>query len=235
MDGQPNVLSDNESILRSTANVEWDAIPSAIERVASKLEMQLQPRGFRAALFGIGLMPPLIALGARLGNKCEITPMLRHRDSNLWYWPAPKPRSDFFRTEGFDDIIPGSKDITLLLAFTSEPDAMTRTAESLGYPVLAVRAKVEFQGNGALGHPVDGHLFQAKMQRLLHRLFDEFAVQRVHVLPCASNAACVFFGQAFDSHHPDLIVYDFHKDEMIPRLRIRNHDNRCIIHPPPHR
>lgn len=229
MDGQPNVLSDNEPILRSKTNVEWEVIPSAVERVASQLEMQLQPHGFRAALFGIGLMPPLIALGARLGNKSEITPMLRHRDSNLWYWPAPEPRNDFFSIEGFDDLRSGSEDVTLLLAFTAEPSAMSRTAQSLEYPVLAVRAKAEFQGNGALGHPADGDLFRATIQRLLHRLFDEFAVRRVHVLPCASNAACVFFGQAYDSHHPELIVYDFDREEMVPRLRIHNHDNRCLI------
>ena len=62
------------------------------------------------------------------------------------------------------------------------------------------------------------------MQELLHRLKDAHGVQRVHVLPCASNAACVYWGQSFDSYHPELLVYDFaEKGEcMVPRLRIAN-------------
>ena len=56
-------------------------------------------------------------------------------------------------------------------------------------------------------------------------------MQTVHVLPCASNAACVFFGQAFDSYHPDLLIYDFVSEGngMVPRLEITNVDNECIV------
>ena len=69
------------------------------------------------------------------------------------------------------------------------------------------------------------------MQELLHRLVDDHGVRRVHVLPCASNAACVFFGQSFDSHHPDLVIYDFGTggETMVPRLSVVNENNECKV------
>ena len=42
-----------------------------------------------------------------------------------------------------------------------------------------------------------------------------------------------FFGQSFDSHHPELILYDFanQSDCMVPRLRIVNENNECKVKP----
>ncbi|MCE9853768.1 SAVED domain-containing protein, partial [Shewanella chilikensis] len=55
---------------------------------------------------------------------------------------------------------------------------------------------------------------------ILQKLHDQFAVKRVHLLICASNAACVFVGQAFDLYQPALLVYDFDGDEMRAKLSI---------------
>ena len=83
----------------------------------------------------------------------------------------------------------------------------------------------------AIAHPKDGAEFRQRMQELLHRLRDTHGVRNVHVLPCASNAACVFFGQAFDSYHPELVIYDFASDgnSMVPRLGIANVNNECRV------
>lgn len=35
------------------------------------------------------------------------------------------------------------------------------------------------------------------------------------------NAASVFIGQAYDLHHPEILVYDFVKDGMEPRIMIQ--------------
>ena len=108
---------------------------------------------------------------------------------------------------------------------------MRSTAQSLGTRVVSVVARTEYLGNGALGHPDDGASFRQRMQELLHRLGDEHGVRRVHVLPCASNAACVFFGQSFDSYHPELVIYDFAPEGgcMLPRLRIVNVNNESKV------
>ena len=232
VDGQLSVVSENESALESIdANSYWRLMPQIINSVADRILMQSHVRAYRAALFAMGLMPSLIALGAKLGNKSEITPMLRSRDHGLWYWPAAKPRGNFFTVKGLANLESREHEVCLHLALTASPEIMGETARSLGYKLVSVVANDDVLGNGALGHPIDGYSFRQRMQELMHKLRDRHGVERIHVLPCASNAACVFFGQAFDSHHPELLLYDFSPIEgpMVPRLRIRNIDNRCSI------
>ena len=122
-------------------------------------------------------------------------------------------------------------EVCLLLGLTAVPKAIWSTAESLGMGVVSVVARTEYLGNGALGHPDDGAAFRQRMQELLHRLRDAHGVRRVHVLPCASNAACVFLGQSFDSYHPELVIYDFapQGDRMVARLAIENVNNECKV------
>ena len=203
---------------------------TAVEQTAVDILLQAHSEGYRAALFAMGLMPALIALGAKLGNKCDITPMLRYRENGLWYWPMTEPRGEFYTIDGLDQLS-GEGDVCLLLGLTAVPDTMQSTADNLGMRVVSVVARTEYLGTGALGHPDDGATFRQRMQELLHRLRDTHGVRSVHVLPCASNAACVFFGQAFDSHHPDLLIYDFASDGhgMVPRLRVANVNNECKI------
>ena len=232
LDGQLLTISDNEATLRSLEGEPlWRAMSTAVTQAAAAIEMQAHREGYRAALFAMGLMPALIALGAKLGNKCEITPMLRHRDNALWYWPARDPRGEFFTIKGLDGLSDREGEACLVLGLTAVPRTLRLTAESLGMRVVSVCARSAYLGNGALGHPDDGAAFRQRMQELLHRLVDDHGVRRVHVLPCASNAACVFFGQSFDSQHPDLVVYDFATggETMVPRLKVVNEDNECTV------
>lgn len=234
LDGQLLTVNDNEAILRSLeGELLWRAMSTAVEQAAAAIEMQAHRDGYRAALFAMGLMPALIALGAKLGNKCEITPMLRYRENDLWYWPVNEPRGEFFTIEGLDRLSAQEGEACLLLGFTAVPRVMRATAESLRVGMVSVFALGEYLGNGALGHPADGAIFRQRMQELLHRLRDDHGVRKVHVLPCASNATCVFFGQSFDSHHPELVIYDFasQSDHMVPRLRIVNENNECAVKP----
>ena len=86
LNGTLRTVNDNEAVLRSLEGVGlWDAMATAVEQTAADILLQAHGEGYRAALFAMGLMPALIALGAKLGNKCEITPMLRYRENGLWY------------------------------------------------------------------------------------------------------------------------------------------------------
>lgn len=228
VDGQLRRLNDNEKVLRDVEPEQmWPLMPATITQAAADILAQTHTNSYRAALFAMGLMPPLIALGALLGNKNEITPMLRDRDSGLWYWPNEDPGDAFYEVTGIDALATSSHDVTLEFAFTARPEAMKRTTEALGHPVITLMAKS--MRNGALAHPVEGYRFRQHMQEILHRLRDEFGVKRVHLLPCASNAACVFFGQAFDSSHPELQIYDFSGQSMTARLLVSNHGNACHV------
>ena len=234
LDGELRTVNDNEAVLRSLEGENlWRTMVTAVEAAAAGIEMQTHAEGYRAALFAMGLMPALIALGAKLGNKCDITPMLRYRENGLWYWPVDAPRGEFFTVEGLNQLAGHTGEACLLLGLTAVPEAMRSTAKSLGMGAVSVVARAEYLGNGALGHPEDGASFRQRMQELLHRLADVHGVRRVHLLPCASNAACVFFGQSFDSYHPELLIYDFAPggDRMVPRLRIANVNNETKIKP----
>lgn len=231
LDGRLNMLNDNESMLRSIEpEALWPHMPEVINRTADGILMQIHNNAYRAALFAIGLMPSLISLGAKLGNKNEITPMLRHRENGLWFWPSSKPQGEFYEIHGMQELSDDESEIVLQLALTATPTTMLETSGALGFKTVSVTAKEKCVGNGALSHPVDGYHFRQRMQELLHTLKDQHAVQRVHLLPCASNAASVFFGQAFDSYHPELLIYDYVADAaMVPRLRIYNANNACVV------
>ena len=232
LDGQLRRLHDNDRTLRDAdPNIVWSLMPDTIEATAADIIAQSSTESYRAALFAMGLMPALIALGARLGNKSAITPMLFHRESGLWYWPSQEPQGKFFTISGLGQVPPKSDDVVIEVALTARPESMATAASGLGFPVVTVEAQADRMGNGALAHPLDGRLFRQQMQELFHRLSDEHGVQRIHLLPCASNAACVFLGQAYDSHHPEIVIYDFCEDEqgMIERLAIANEQNRCVV------
>ena len=59
-----------------------------------------------------------------------------------------------------------------------------------------------------------------KVHELFHHLLTDYGIKKIHLLPCASNAACVFLGKAIDNYHPKIVVYDFNGPTMIPRLTI---------------
>ena len=111
-----------------------------------------------------------------------------------------------------------SSEVTITIALTQYPEAMKKTATVLGYPEIEIVAKQ--MGNAAIPHPENGLELKSELHVILQKLHDQFAVERVHLLICASNAACVFVGQAFDLYQPALLVYDFDGDEMISKLSI---------------
>ena len=178
----------------------------------------------------MGPMSALIGLGALLGNKCGIVPMLLHRNEARWYWPLSTTRGELYDISGLDEF--GCVDeVCLVLGMTGNPPALIETATSLSIPIIRVLAHDEVLGNGALGHPEDGIAFRHRMHELLHRLKDEHGVKRVHVLPCASNATCVFFGQAFDNFHPELLIYDFNasEDALAIALGVKTDQGKCVL------
>lgn len=234
IDSQINDISDNEALLRDgDPEIIKTIVPDSIVIAAEKIIMQGQAVRHKAALFAFGLMPPLIALGALLGNKNEIIPMLRYRDGGQWIWPADDPQGTFYTIEGLDDLSDSEPELIMALAITNYPRQLDTVSVEINKKTSAnlvtVRALNTVMGNGALAHPQDGISFTKDMQKLLHELKNNHGVERVHLLPCASNAACVFFGMSFDSHHPDVLIYDFEEETMLPQLLLTNENNKCVI------
>ncbi len=236
MDSQTSDISDNETLLREAdPSLSSKALTHSIKIAADKIQAQSHTHRYTAGLFAFGLMSPLIALGALLGNKNNITPMLKYRDSGQWIWPLEAPVGEFYAVTGLEELA-GEDEVSLSLLLTAEPEKLIRIRDQLveerGVKHIVVKALPKYIGNGALGHPEDGYAFTCAMQKLMHQLRDRHGIRRIHLLPCASNAACVFFGQAFDSHHPEILVYDFADQSMRPFLLITNEDNRCQVREP---
>lgn len=228
-----NVLTNNENI-----HIDFDQssiasiVPKLIDDAASKILQQSIGSHHKAGLFAIGLMPMLIGLGAKLGNKNEIYPQLRFRDSGEWTWPNETPNYETYNIAGIEALTEKEEEIVLALELTAIPDQFKPFTEgklAKRIKTISVTAKQEFMGNGLIGHPKEGIAFTTEIQKLLHHLKTSHGVKTIHLLPCASNAACVFFGKSFDSWHPDIIVYDFKNKEMVPSLKISNVDNKCAL------
>ena len=219
---------DNDGTLKNLSPDQLNQLwPQLIENASEKVLSSLGRNQYRAALFAFGLMPQLIALGAKIGNKQEIIPMLRYRDGNQWTWPADTPNGEAYEIIGLENLDKDEGEIILTLSFTQHPHVFEDFTDEKQIKKIAVKAHE--MGNGALGHPKDGIKFMADMQGLLHELKNSYGVKKIHILPCASNAVCVFFGKAFDIHHPELILYDFCNGTMEPILHIGNNNALCQI------
>ncbi|ELW9269505.1 SAVED domain-containing protein [Acinetobacter baumannii] len=193
------------------------------ESQTSQLLRQAKLHDKRIAIFGFGPMPCLIALGSKLGNKGKFIPMLMYRDGNCWMWPNHEC-NDTSYTINSTKKIKNCNQVTIRLNLTANPELSNKIAESLGFPIINITAKAKYMGNGAIRNPERGLTFMRDIHNLLHDL-KERGVTKIHILPCASNAACIWFGQAFDLNHPEMIIYDFQDNSMIPRLGIKNINN----------
>jgi len=221
-DGPINTLTDNNELLVAMEkNKGWDLLPSMINSIANNILQQTHNKQHRAALFAFGLMPALVGLGAELGNKVQITPMLRFRDSGTWTWPLEKPKDDVINIEIDDSLKQGDKEVVLSLSLTARPIQFEEFIAKKHLKEVNITPFDESYGNGCIGHPDEGAVLMDVVHKLLHQLVSEYSVKKVHLLPCASNAACVSVGKAIDNYHPDIIVYDFEGDTMVPRLTIR--------------
>lgn len=202
-------------------------IDEIIRDAAEDILLQTKQYGYRAALFAFGPMPALVGLGALLGSKGQFTPMLRFRDGNCWVWPSDTQVDcpyDYVIKGGLED----GKEVTLTIALTNYPNSLNEKALELGFTNLVVSAKS--MGNAAIPHPNNGNELRAFVHKLLLNLKDEFNVPRVHLLICASNAACVYVGQAYDLYQPELLVYDFDSNVgLVPRLCISTEAKKVQI------
>ncbi|PYE33907.1 hypothetical protein DFP83_103196 [Idiomarina fontislapidosi] len=138
--GTLNNLSGNERRYISRPERFATDIDEIVADEAKDIINQSKDYGYRAALFAFGPMPALVGLGACLGNKSEITPMLRYRDGNCWLWPQDSRVEKPYTLNGQTEI-KQSADITLSIALTGYPESMRNAVKALGYPEISIVAK----------------------------------------------------------------------------------------------
>ncbi len=130
MESQLNDISDNEALLRETnTKLSNSVLIRSISVTADRIPGQLHASRYTAGLFAFGLMPPLIALGALLGNKASITPMLRYRDGGQWIWLREEPVGEFHEVVGLEKLSSKEGELSLSLVLTAEPESLVQTRD----------------------------------------------------------------------------------------------------------
>ncbi len=221
--GQLNVVFDNPPMLGDmSTDSSWSQLPSYIERAATAIIQQTSHEQHYAALYAFGMMPALIGLGAKLGNKSQITPMLFFRDSSSWKWPYHERKGKPFSINFIDKLESNDQEVILTLALTSNPNPFETYIKDSGLKHIQIIANDKCEGNDCISSPDEGRYLIKQVHDLLHELKTTHNIKVVHVLPCASNAACMFFGMAIDNYHPKMVIYDFNGPTMSPKLSIKS-------------
>jgi len=204
-----------------------------IEKCVNKIHDRTE--GSSAAVFVLGPTFALIGFGAKFGNKSKLMPMLRYRDASSWMWPGVQPREDAFIIEE-PEIDSDQSEVIVSVKLTAPAPKIDKTIEYLNktakteIPVIYVHPPESYgYGNGAIAHPIEGERLANELKKIFTDLKEVHCIEKVHLLVCASNAACVYIGQAVDRSQPEFIVYDYGNKMMEPKLRIYNDGNTTII------
>lgn len=192
-------------------------------------------KGSSAAVFVLGPTFALIGFGAKFGNKSKLMPMLRYRDASSWMWPGVQPRKDAFIIDE-PEINSEQSEIIVSIKLTAPAAMIDATIDHLNQqaqdklPVINVYPHQNYgYGNGAIAHPLEGEKLANRLKEIFTNLSQMHGIEKIHLLVCASNAACVYIGQAIDRCQPEAIVYEYGVEMMEPKLRIYNDGNTTVI------
>ena len=192
-------------------------------------------KGSSAAVFALGPSFALIGFGAKFGNKSKLMPMLRYRDASSWMWPGVQPREDAFIIDE-PDIDSEHSEVIVSIKLTFPAAMIDSTINHLNQqaqnklPVINIYPPGSYgYGNGAIAHPLEGEKLASRLKDIFTNLNQIHGIEKVHLLVCASNAACVYIGQAVDRFQPEFTVYDYGTDMMEPKLRIYNDGNTTVV------
>ena len=204
-----------------------------IEKCVNKIHDRTEGSG--AAVFVLGPTFALIGFGAKFGNKSKLMPMLRYRDASSWMWPGVDPREDAFIIDE-PEIDSDQSEVIVSVKLTAPAPKIDKTTEYLNQtakteiPVIYIHPPESYgYGNGAIAHPIEGERLANELKKIFTNLKEIHGIEKVHLLVCASNAACVYIGQAVDRFQPEFIVYDYGTEMMEPKLRIYNDGNTTVV------
>lgn len=230
-----NIISVNSGASESmdTDNSFEENASKYIEKCVNRIHDRTEGSG--AAVFVLGPTFALIGFGAKFGNKSKLMPMLRYRDASSWMWPGVEPREDAFIIDE-PEIDSEQSEIIVSVKLTADAEMIDATIDHLNQQVQSKLLVINIcppksygYGNGAIAHPLEGEKLANRLKKVFTNLNQMYGIKKVHLLVCASNAACVYIGQAIDRLQPEFIVYDFGQEIMEPKLRIYNDGNTTVI------
>jgi hypothetical protein len=195
-------------------------VPEAIEYVVNELKNGTNGFSKSLALYSIGPMPVLIALGAKLGNKNNVKIIPCSRQFG-WGW-SHKFQSNSFSIEGMEELSQEEEQVNLKFYLTDSPTEDVQATQSSVFPTIKI--KPEFQDNDCISNPAISDELLLKMHALFTKLKRDFKTKVIHLFPCAPNVACIQLGRAIEHNHSDFVIYDFQNEEgnkkFVARLKI---------------
>jgi len=160
------------------------------------------------AVYPLGEMPPLIAMGHLLGDKREVLPFQYRRDTASWTFSAPGEAAPTF---DFNEPQTGPPEIALTLSLTANIDA-ERVYTALGRrDVQIINFTTPNPSTGLVRNLECIECFRQTIRRCLDSI--ERAIGRpdgtVHVFPAMPAPLAVAFGTTINEKTtPQLRVYD---------------------------
>lgn len=212
--GKKHAIADKNSNSHDTKTRDfWNTVPRLLELAKKDLETIVADHPV-LGLFAGGPMPALIALGALVGNKIKVTPILNSRSSGGWLWLSNEPEGKQFHVQGLDGLTESSE-IVLQLNMTNKTVQQEEKRKQLEqkHNCGSIIIEADQMANECIRHHKDALLFQNEMTTILTHLKSSLGIKRVHVLPCASNLICLHFGRSIEQFCPELRIYDFLNDE----------------------
>ena len=161
--------------------------------------------------------------------------MLRYRDASSWMWPDLQPREDVLIIDE-PEIDSEQSEVIVSVKLTAPAAMIDSTIDHLNQQVQGVIPVINIYppqsygyGNGAIAHSLEDEKLASRLKDIFTNLNQIHGIEKVHLLICASNAACVYIGQAVYRFQPEFIVYDYGTIMMEPKLRIYNDGNTTVI------
>lgn len=174
----------------------------------------------RLAVFPLHGTSILILAGRVLGDMAGTHVFQPHRNKvgdiieTRWAWPddALVPVPEKFRLATLKDRLQDEDEANLIVSLTFPVTAQrlapsSASAGTFTLPTLEI--SVEHFGHSSIRHPSDLALFGTAVDEALHKLQDEWQVNKVHLYVGAPASAAMLVGQKLQArHHATFVCYE---------------------------
>lgn len=220
---RPNVIQDDN----------WWAESAVCELkgIGSDFKSYSESYRHKAGIYALGPSSIMVGLGAVLGNKNSLCVVPRSR-ANGWGWSRDNPLEKPFSSDYDRHSLGTTKEVAVTLFLTASPsesDCLLEYFRVSGMPVVTITASEP--GNESLAHFKESSYLREMLVNLFHDLRNNHGVSLIHLVHCASNAACIEAGRAIEHNHPSFRIYEHCKSQsrkyFVPRLNIIT-GNDCV-------
>jgi len=225
------ILDLHDALMDDSSENYWQYMVASLSKAKVKWE-SLRSQSAHSFIYAAGRMPALIGLGAILGNKAKITPIMRSRELGKWSWNVDSQHEEI-QIQGIQELShKEGTEVAIIIATTAYTNTQSKVANEVTsmQTTRQIVVTVDSPNFNALSGHEDGPRLQHVLIKLFNTLKDQYGITDIHLLPCASNHLCVHIGMAIERFAPRVKVYDFSGDgAMKPILQITPQDSGNLL------